>query len=157
MAICQTLDMDDMRFRGFFSVNLIFEILRSYMLLILPSFLYFDKGRRSYPRASCLHIRKLLFWRRIAIMFFQSDRILEFLRFVFPWILTAFANPLNLEYAPNFSGKWSSVETLDKFRLKRAPPPHNLHLSYQTALLTSLSIWIDEGSNVRVALSVSRP
>ena len=32
MAICQTLDMDDMRFRGFFSVNLIFEILRSYML-----------------------------------------------------------------------------------------------------------------------------
>ena len=56
MAICQTLDMDDMRFRGFFSVNLIFEILRSYMLLILPSFLYFDKGRRSYPRASCHYI-----------------------------------------------------------------------------------------------------
>ena len=42
-----------MQFCGFFSVNLIFEILRSYMLLILPSFLYFDKGRRSYPRASC--------------------------------------------------------------------------------------------------------
>ena len=38
--------MNDMQFRGFFSVNLIFEILRSYMLLILPSFLYFDKGRR---------------------------------------------------------------------------------------------------------------
>ena len=57
MAICQTLDMDDMRFRGFFSVNLIFEILRSYMLLILPSFLYFDKGRRSYPRASCGSIK----------------------------------------------------------------------------------------------------
>ena len=44
---------NDMLFRRFFSVNLIFEILRSYMLLILPSFLYFDKGRRSYPRASC--------------------------------------------------------------------------------------------------------
>ena len=46
--------INDMQFRGFFSVNSIFEILRSYMLLILPSFLYFDKGRRSYPRASCV-------------------------------------------------------------------------------------------------------
>ena len=52
--------MNDMRFRGFFSVNLIFEILRSYMLLILPSFLYFDKGRRSYPRASCKIISYLV-------------------------------------------------------------------------------------------------
>ena len=51
--------MNGMQFRGFLSVNLIFEILCSYVLLFMPSFLYFDKGRRSYPRASCI-----LIWRK---------------------------------------------------------------------------------------------
>ena len=59
MAICQTLD-GWYAVSRIFSVNLIFEILRSYMLLILPSFLYFDRGRRSYPRASCVSLNGLI-------------------------------------------------------------------------------------------------
>ena len=50
---------NDMQFRRFFSVNLIFENLRSYMLVnfaLFPLQVYFYKGRHSYPRASCTTI-----------------------------------------------------------------------------------------------------